>query len=78
MTLNKEERALLVKIFYQNGSNYSAILKECRRMKQLRKCLLSVNGLENMISKFEETKELGVIPGTRGWRPINPERGATN
>lgn len=73
MTLNKKERALLVKIFYQNGSNYSATLKEYRRMKRLRRGPMSVNGLKNMISKFEETGELGVIPGTRGRRPVNPE-----
>ncbi|GFV33585.1 hypothetical protein TNCV_4567001 [Trichonephila clavipes] len=30
--------------------------------------------IENMISKFEQTGELGVIPGTRGRRPVNPER----
>ena len=35
---------------------------------------MSVNGLKNMISKFEETGELGVIPGTSGRRPVNPER----
>ncbi|GFS68755.1 hypothetical protein TNCV_408611 [Trichonephila clavipes] len=72
MTLNKKERALLVKIFYQNGSNYLATLKEYRRMKRLR-CQTSVNGLKNMISKFEETGELGVISGT-GRRPVKPER----
>ncbi|GFX86252.1 hypothetical protein TNCV_2561341 [Trichonephila clavipes] len=27
-----------------------------------------------MISKFEETRYLGVIPGTRGQHPVNPER----
>ena len=35
---------------------------------------MSVNGLKDMISKFEETGELGVIPGTRGRRPVNLER----
>ena len=36
MTLIKKECALLVKIFYQNGSNYLATLKEYRRMKRLK------------------------------------------
>ena len=39
----------------QNGSNYSATLKEYRRMKRLKRGPMSVNGLKNIISKFEET-----------------------
>ena len=74
MTLSKKERALLMKIFYQNGSNNSATLKEFRRMKRLRRGPMSVNGLKTMISVFEETAELGVIPDTRERRPENLER----
>ncbi|GFW33886.1 hypothetical protein TNCV_3589711 [Trichonephila clavipes] len=43
-------------------------------MKLLRRGPMSVNGLKNMIHKFEETGELGVIPGKRGRHPVNLER----
>ena len=65
---------MLVKILYQNNSNYSTTLKEYQRMKRLRRGPMNVNGLKNMITKFEQTGELGIIPGTRGLRPVNPER----
>ena len=74
MTLSTKECALLVKIFYQNGSNYSVTLKEFWHMKCLRRGPMSVDGLKNMIYKFEETGKLGVIPGTRGQHHVNPER----
>ena len=67
-------RTLLGKIFYQNGSNYSVTLKEYRRTERLRKGPLNVNGLKNMISKFKEKGKLGVIPGTRRQRLVNPKR----
>ena len=35
---------------------------------------MSVNGLKNIISKFEETEELIVILGTSGRHSVNPER----
>ena len=69
MILNKKERALLV-----NGSNYSATLKEFQHVKRLRRCPMRVNGLNNMLFKFQETGQLGVIPGTRGPRLVNPEK----
>ena len=74
MTLNKKEYALLVTISHQNGSNYSATLREFRRIKRLRRGPISINELKNMIPKFEETGELSIIPGTRVQRPVNPER----
>ena len=37
----------------QNGSNYSATLKEYRRMKRLKRGPMSVNRLKNMIGKIE-------------------------
>ncbi|GFW16904.1 hypothetical protein TNCV_2760321 [Trichonephila clavipes] len=43
-------------------------------MKGLRRGLMSANRFKNIISKLEETGELGVISGTRGPRPFNPER----
>ena len=57
----------------QNGSNYSVILKEYRHMKRLKRGPMSVNGLKNMISKLKETWDLGVIIGTWGRHPANPE-----
>ena len=35
---------------------------------------MSVNGLKNVVSKFEDRGELGIIPGTRGRRPVNLKR----
>ena len=39
----------------QNGSNYSATLKEYRRMKRLKRGPMSFNRLKNVIPKIKET-----------------------
>ncbi|KAJ4431716.1 hypothetical protein ANN_20318 [Periplaneta americana] len=62
--VEKGDRALLVKLFYQNGSNSNAALREYRRQKQLRRGPMSSNGLKNMMERFEERDEFGVAPGT--------------
>ncbi|GFW59740.1 uncharacterized protein TNCV_4718321 [Trichonephila clavipes] len=46
---------MLVKLFYQNGSNHLAALREYRRLKDLRKGSTARIGLRKMIMKFEET-----------------------
>lgn len=72
MPLQKKDRALLVKLFYQNGSNSVAALREYRRLKGLRKGPMSKNGLKKMIMKFEATGDFGVQPG-RGRKPVANE-----
>lgn len=61
MALEKKDRALLVKLFYQNGGNLSTALREYRRLKCLRKGPMSRQALKKMIQKFEETGDLGVM-----------------
>ncbi|PSN48451.1 hypothetical protein C0J52_18942 [Blattella germanica] len=72
MSLDKRNRALLVKLFYKNNNNASAALREYRRLKGLRKGPLSPSALRNMMKKFKSTGELGVAPG-RGRRPAEPQ-----
>ena len=45
MVIEKRDHALLVKLFYLNGSKSSAALREYRRMKELRRGPMSTNGL---------------------------------
>ncbi|GBN03904.1 hypothetical protein AVEN_221701-1 [Araneus ventricosus] len=66
MPLEKKERALLTKLFYKNDSNLSTSLREYRSLKSLRKGPMSRQALKRMITKFEETGELGVLQGR--WR----------
>lgn len=54
MLLKKKDRALLIKLFYQNGSYSLASLIEYRCLKEMRKGSISKNGLKNMIKKFED------------------------
>ena len=70
--IEKRDRALLVKLFYLNGSKSSAALREYRRMKGLRRGPMSTNGLKKMVMKFESTGDFGVAPGRGRW-PIPME-----
>ncbi|GFW88899.1 uncharacterized protein TNCV_2683331 [Trichonephila clavipes] len=72
MSLQKKDRSLVVKLFYQNGSNHLAALREYRRLKDLQKGALSRIDLRKMIMKFEETGDLGVLPG-RERKPVGVE-----
>ncbi|GFW48598.1 hypothetical protein TNCV_4241791 [Trichonephila clavipes] len=54
----KKDRALRVKLFYQNDSNHLAALREYRRLKDLRKGLLSRIDLRKMI--MGNLKKLGI------------------
>ncbi|GBN16768.1 hypothetical protein AVEN_156101-1 [Araneus ventricosus] len=63
MPLEKKERALLMKLFYQNNSNLSTALREYHHLNGLRKQPMSRRALKKMITKFEETGELGVLQG---------------
>ncbi|GBN77176.1 hypothetical protein AVEN_254910-1 [Araneus ventricosus] len=57
------ERALLVKLFYENKGNAAAALREFRRLKNLRKVTLLPQALRRMIARFEKTGHLGVQRG---------------
>ena len=61
-----------VTVFYLNGSESNAALREYRRMKGLRREPMSTNGLKKMMMKFENNGNFGVAPG-RGRRPIPME-----
>ena len=63
MAVTLPERALLVKLFYENKGNAAAALREFRRLKNLRKGPLLPQALRRMISRFEKTGDLRVQPG---------------
>ncbi|GFX20009.1 agmatinase, mitochondrial [Trichonephila clavipes] len=60
-----EERALLVKLYYQNGNSATKALRKFRSLKRLRKGPLSSQGLTKMIRKFEATGTLGIQSGRK-------------
>lgn len=72
MAVTLPERALLVKLFYENKGNAPAALREFRRLKDLRKGPLLPQALRRMIARFEETGHLGVQPG-RGRKPVRSD-----
>ena len=72
MATNLPERALIVKLFYENQGNAVAALREFRRRKKLRRGPMSPQGVRDMISRFETTGSLGVQRG-RGRKPIGAE-----
>ena len=72
MVIEKRDRALLVKLFYLNGSKSSSALREYRRMKGLRRGSMLTNGLKKTMIKLENTGDFGVASG-RGRRPIPME-----
>lgn len=69
MAISLPERALIVKLFYENQGNAVAALREFRRRKKLRRGPMSPQGVRDMISRFETTGSLGVQRG-RGRKPI--------
>ncbi|GFX80325.1 uncharacterized protein TNCV_3930781 [Trichonephila clavipes] len=66
------DRALLVKLFYQNDNSAIVALRKFRILKGLRKGLLTAKNLRLMVTKFEETGSLNVRSG-RGKKPISAE-----
>ena len=63
MGLDKVSMALLVKLFYRNNYNSAAAIRYYRLIKGIRRGLLSVPGLKNIIRKFKLTGDLGIAPG---------------
>ncbi|GFV88115.1 hypothetical protein TNCV_3242641 [Trichonephila clavipes] len=60
MTAYLVERALLVKLFYENKGNASAAVHEIRRRRNLLREPMSTKVIRPMIKRFEETRKLGV------------------
>ncbi|GFV96488.1 uncharacterized protein TNCV_1999401 [Trichonephila clavipes] len=72
MSLCLPDRALLVKLFYQNDNSAIVALRKFRTIKGLRKGPLSAKNLRLMVTKFEETGSLNVRSG-RGKKPVSAE-----
>ena len=72
MRFTLPERAILVKLYYLNKCNASAVLWKFRIRHNLRKEPLPLNGLKKMITKFEETGSLAIRAG-RGCKPVSEE-----
>ena len=63
MAVMLPERALLVKLFYENKRNSAAALRKFRLIKNLRKRPLLPQALKRMIVRFEKTRDLRIQPG---------------
>ncbi|GFX97126.1 uncharacterized protein TNCV_556161 [Trichonephila clavipes] len=72
MSLCLPDRALLVKLFYQNDNSAIVALRRFRTLKGLRKGPLTAKNLRLMVTKFEETGSLNVRSG-RGKKPVSAE-----
>ena len=72
MGLEKTNRDLLVKLFYENNNKNADALREYQRIKGIRRGPLFVPGLNNVVRRFELTGDLGIAP-ERFRRPIAPE-----
>ncbi|GFW44439.1 hypothetical protein TNCV_1748681 [Trichonephila clavipes] len=70
MVVSLVERALLVKLFYENKMNASVAVLEFRHRKDIRCEPMSTEGIRAMIKRCEMSK-LGVEPG-RCRKPITP------
>ncbi|GFY34452.1 hypothetical protein TNCV_2821381 [Trichonephila clavipes] len=72
MSLCLPDRALLVKLFYQNDNSAIVALRKFRTLKGLRKGPLTAKNLQLMVTKFEKTGSLNVCSG-RGNKPVSAE-----
>ncbi|GFT45052.1 uncharacterized protein TNCV_3790461 [Trichonephila clavipes] len=72
MSLCLPDRALLVKLFYQNDNSAIVALRKFQTLKGMRKGPLSAINLRLMATKFEETGSLNVRSG-RGRKPVSTE-----
>ena len=71
MGLDKDSRALLVKLFFTKTTVMLLLFASIDALKNTERSFF-VPGLKNMIWRFELTGDLGIAPG-RGRRPIAPE-----
>ncbi|GFX89777.1 hypothetical protein TNCV_3712091 [Trichonephila clavipes] len=58
MSLRLADRALLVKLFYQNDNSAIVALRKFRTLKGMRKGPFTAKKLRLMVTKFEETGSL--------------------
>ncbi|GFW30315.1 uncharacterized protein TNCV_3850861 [Trichonephila clavipes] len=72
MSLRLPDRALLVKLFYQNDNSAIVALRKFRILKGMRKGQLTAINLQLMVTKFKETGSLNVRSG-RGRKPVSAE-----
>ncbi|GFT24852.1 uncharacterized protein TNCV_3021381 [Trichonephila clavipes] len=72
MSLCLPDRALLVKLFYQNDNSAIVTLRKFQILKGLRKGPLTAKNLRLMVTKFEEAGSLNVRSG-RGKKPVSTE-----
>ena len=72
MALSLPDRALLLKLFYQNGDNAAKALRLYRGQKSLRKGPVTPCALRRMVKRFEETGSFAVQAG-RGRRKRIPQ-----
>lgn len=70
MTVPLTDRALLVKLYYQNDDSAATALRRFRTLKNLRTGPMTTEGLRKMVLKFEQTGSLSLKPG-RGRKPID-------
>ncbi|GFW97743.1 uncharacterized protein TNCV_1425061 [Trichonephila clavipes] len=66
------DRALLVKLFYQNDNSAIVALRKFWTLKGMRKGPLTAINLRLMVTKFEETGSLNVRSG-KGKKPVSAE-----
>ncbi|GFX52012.1 uncharacterized protein TNCV_4653411 [Trichonephila clavipes] len=72
MSLRLLDRALLVKLFYQNDNSVIVALRKFWTLKEMREGPLTAKNLRLMVTKFEETGSLNVRSG-RGRKPVFAE-----
>ncbi|GBL92397.1 hypothetical protein AVEN_174691-1 [Araneus ventricosus] len=70
MVISLPERALIVKLFYENQGNAVVALREFRGRKKVRRRPTSPQGVRDMISRFDKTGWLCVLQG-KGRKPIS-------
>ena len=63
MALSLPDRALLLKLFYQNGDNAAKVLRLYRGQKSLHKGPVTPCALRRIVKRFEGTSLLGVQVG---------------
>ena len=73
MSLSLPDRALLVKLFYQNDNSAVVALRKFRTLKRMRKGPLTVKDLQIVVAKFENTGSFNVSRG-RGRKPVSVDR----
>lgn len=68
MPLNKKKCALILKLFYQNENNISAVLCAYRCMKNLKREPMSVNEVKCIIRNFKKISFFKVTNLGRGYK----------